>query len=138
MAVMRDGTAGQPGSDSSTTDARPSPDPSRVLAGCIAVDAMPGGFPQAWEQMARQSVRVIRAAMLTAATDRQEAHIFLAKAARQSLSRLLPEAQAACLAVLGCYFPTPAEAAESRDLRSEAHNAARVFPTALRLCDRLP
>jgi hypothetical protein len=67
------------------------------------------------EQIAPPAVTAIRAVILTAATDRQEARIFLAEAARDSPCLMSSRAQAACLAVLGCYFPATAEAAESRD-----------------------
>lgn len=75
---------------------------------------LPGGFPQIWEQIAQQSVSQIRSVILAAATDWQESHHFLAKLSGKPLLCFVPSAQAACLAVLSCYFPNTAEAAESR------------------------
>lgn len=97
------------------------------LRAAMAIDNLPGGFPKIWEQIAQQSVTAIRAMILSTATDRQEAHNFLAEAARQPLSRSLPEAQVACLAVLACYFPATAETAESRTTSAAERTTLRAY-----------
>lgn len=78
------------------------------LRAAVAIDAMPGGFPETWNQIARQSYSAIRAVLLATAEDRQEAHAFLAAIARQPLSRFVPDAQAACLAILAALI-TPGD-----------------------------
>ncbi len=97
------------------------------LRAAVAIDNMPGGFPKVWEQIAQQSVTAIRAVILATATERQEAHTFLVAAARQPLSQSLPGAQAACLAVLACYFPDTAEVAESRASTAAERTTLRAY-----------
>ncbi|MTD98784.1 hypothetical protein GIY56_00610 [Paracoccus sp. YIM 132242] len=70
------------------------------LRAAVAIDNLPGGFPQVWEQIARQSLSTIRAVLLATATDRQDAQRFLAATADKPLASFLADAQAACLAVL--------------------------------------
>lgn len=79
------------------------------------------------EQIAQQGVTAIRAVLLAAATDRQEARTFLVGAARQPLSRSLPEAQASCLAVLASYILSTAEAAESRTSLAGERTTQRAY-----------
>lgn len=70
------------------------------LRAAIAIDTLPGGFPKVLEQIARQSLSQIRAVLLAAATDRQDAQRFLTATANKPLASYLADAQAACLAVL--------------------------------------
>lgn len=97
------------------------------LRAAVSIDAMQGGFPKIWEQIAQQSVTAIRAVIFATATDRQEAHNFLAGAARQPLSHSLPGAQAACLAVLACYLSNTAEAAENRTPPAVERTTLRAY-----------
>lgn len=81
------------------------------LQAAVAIDALPGGFPEVWEQIARQSLATIRAVILVTATDRQDAQRFLMRICDKSLVLFIPEAHAACLAVLASYASNTAEAA---------------------------
>ncbi|MFC3839364.1 hypothetical protein [Paracoccus rhizosphaerae] len=67
--------------------------------------------------------------ILAAATDRQDAHRFLAATADKPLCAILPDAQAACLAVLASYQPEPAEAAQGRATTAEAMPLRAYFQT---------
>lgn len=89
------------------------------LRAAVTLDSMTGGMAEVWNQISRLSWSAIRDTILAAATDRQEAHRFLAATADKPLCAFLPDAQAACLAVLASYLPEPAEAAQSRDTPSE-------------------
>lgn len=86
----------------------------------VAIENMPGGFPEVWDQISRLSYTAIRGVILAAVTDRQEAQRFLSATASKPLASFLSDAQAACLAVLASYFTEPAEAAQSRATTAEA------------------
>lgn len=99
------------------------------LRAAVTLDSMTGGFPEVCDQISRLSYTAIRGAILATATDRQEAHRFLAATADKPLSESLPDAQAACLAVLASYHPEPAEAAQSRATTAEAMPLRAYFQT---------
>ncbi|MGR3198329.1 MAG: hypothetical protein ACU0DM_06270, partial [Paracoccus sp. (in: a-proteobacteria)] len=90
------------------------------LRAAVTLDNMTGGMAEVWDQISRLSWSAIRGAILAAATDRQEAHRFLAATADKPLRYFLPDAQAACLAVLASYQPEPSEAAQRRETSEEA------------------
>ncbi|TGN68269.1 hypothetical protein E4L95_01925 [Paracoccus liaowanqingii] len=99
------------------------------LRAAVTLDAMPGGFPQVHNQISRLSYTAIRAVILATATDRQAAHRFLAASADMPLRESLPDAQAACLAVLASILPQPDEAAQSRATTAEAMPLRAYFQT---------
>lgn len=99
------------------------------LRAAVTLDAMPGGLPQVWDQISRLSWSGIRGVILAATTDRQEARCFLAATADMPLSESLPNAQAACLAVLASLLPQPDEAAQSRATTAEAMPLRAYFQT---------
>lgn len=90
------------------------------LRAAVTLDSMRGGMAEIWDQISRLSWSAIRGTILATATDRQEAHGFLAATADKPLCTFLPDAQAACLAVLAAYQPEPVEAAPSRATTAEA------------------
>lgn len=89
------------------------------LRAAVTLDSMTGGIAEVWDQISRLSWSAIRGMILATATDRQEAHRFLAATADKPLCAFLPDAQAACLAVLASYQAEPAEAAEGRTRTDE-------------------
>lgn len=99
------------------------------LRAAVTLDNMTGGIPEVCDQISRLSYTAIRGAILATATDRQEAHRFLAATADKPLSESLPDAQAACLAVLASFLPQPAEAAQSRATTAEAMPLRAYFQT---------
>lgn len=97
------------------------------LRAAVAIDNLPGGFPKVWEQIGRQSLSQIRAVILATATDRQDAQHVLVATADKPLASFLDGAQAACLAVLACYFSDTAEATESRNLPAAERTTLRGY-----------
>jgi hypothetical protein len=90
------------------------------LRAAVAIDNMPGGFPATWKQIARQSLAAMRAVILAAAPDQRDAQRFLMRICDKPLVSFIPQAQAACLAILASYVSNTAEAAESRTPSAEA------------------
>lgn len=96
------------------------------LRAAVAIDGLPGGFPVVIDQLYRQSVTVIRAVLLATATDRQEAHRFLAATADKPLASFLADAQAACLAVLAALIQAGDDSAE--DAPSQGSTSGEPMP----------
>lgn len=90
------------------------------LRAAVSIDVMPGGFPSTWDQIARQSYSNIRAVILATATDRQDACRYLTAISDMPLCESLPNAQAACLAVLASILPEATEPSEGRSTASQA------------------
>lgn len=84
------------------------------LRAAVAIDNLPGGSPKVWEQIARQSLSAMRAVILATAPDQRDAQRVLMRIYDKPLVSFIPQAQAACLAILASYVSTTAEAAESR------------------------
>lgn len=97
------------------------------LRAAVTIDAMPGGFPSTWDQISRLSWSTVRAVILATATDRQEAHRFLDLSADMPLRQSLPDAQAACLAVLASILPEPTEPPQGRPTASARMTLAVYF-----------
>lgn len=99
------------------------------LRAAVTIDTMPGGFPSTWDQIARQSYSTIRATILATATDQQDAHRYLKATADMPLRESLPDAQAACLALLASVLPEPTEPPDGRPTASEAILLRDYFQT---------
>lgn len=99
------------------------------LRAAVTIDAMPGGFPSVWDQIARQSYSTICAAILATATHRQDAHRYLTAIADMPMCESLPDAQAACLAVLASVLPEPTEPPAGRSTASQAVPLPDYFQT---------
>lgn len=89
------------------------------LRAAVTINAMPGGFPSVCDQIARQSLSAIRAVIRASATDQQDAHRYLAAVKDMPLQESLPDAQAACLAVLVSILPKQEEAPQSHATASD-------------------
>lgn len=80
----------------------------------VALEALPGGIASLWDGIARQKITTLHALIRTAATDRQQADMFLAYASTIPLVQFAHPAQAACLALLAAILaPAQGEATPS-------------------------
>lgn len=98
------------------------------LRAAIALEATPGGISGAYEGLLNQSLETIRQALLAAATDRREAHSLLAATAGKPLSRFVPDAQAACLAVLAALFQAGDDSADEAPSQGSKNEGAAMPP----------
>ncbi|RCW78541.1 hypothetical protein [Paracoccus lutimaris] len=83
------------------------------LRAAAAIDNHPEGFAGLVDQVSRQSLSAIRAVILATATDRREAHRFLAATTNTPLVHYLVDAQAACLAVMSALIPAGDDSADT-------------------------
>lgn len=94
------------------------------LRAAIAIDNLPGGFAGAYQGLLTQSLSTIRAVLLAAAPDRQEAERFLSATADKPLSPFLVEAQAACLAVMAALIKAGEDSADEAPSQGSEPGAA--------------
>lgn len=66
----------------------------------VALENMQSGIAFLWDEIARQKLTAIHAVIRAGATDQQEAEKLIAYAAAHPLAQFVPNAQAACLALL--------------------------------------
>lgn len=74
------------------------------LRAAMALESLPGGIPQVWEDIARQKLTTLHAVIRAAATDRAGAEQLLAHAGTQPLAQFIYTAQAACLTLLSGFL----------------------------------
>ncbi|WCR09587.1 hypothetical protein JHW45_10710 [Paracoccus stylophorae] len=94
------------------------------LRAATTLENMPGGIAGAYEGLLTQSLTTIRTVILAAAADRQEARTLLAAIAGKPLSRFVPDAQAACLAILAALIQAGEDSADEAPSQGGDEGAA--------------